>query len=389
MSDYLQKINKIEDENHQRILTNIKQTLIQKDEQLFKQITKKKTIVGFGFRLKKIVTPWGIVAIKRHRLLNKNKTKNKFFCPLDQWLGLSGDQRYDQYFVNKIQELIASNQYLSYTQLANSQPHKINKSQVHFLIKNRIQNHQNNQIIYELNEDKPLYINVDDTFLNLKINNQKVKHRIRFFNFHQGKNNKQKIMNLTSFAQIFPCHNNPIPPQQTAQQIKKIISKYYTNKPKKLVFCSDGTREFKHISNHLKAIPNLDKYHLIYRLYFLFKHRKSYTNIPKSVRKKWFKQCLDLAKNKPNLFLSFLDEIEQYIVQLKASNQFKNDLKKTKKYVLNNFSGIKFWQSRYYYSTTTEPFIFHKIKSFLGNKDKIFSLKIFQKLLNFRLNLLF
>lgn len=224
-------------------------------------------------------------------------------------------------------------------------------------------------------KNKNLFINVDDTYIKLRRNKIVEKMKIRLVAIHQGKDEKNKLINLKTFV-FFPELIN----DNQSNFIKTIIKKNYIGKPKKIIFCSDGAKEFKFISNKNGFLQCLDQWHVLHKLNIVLPPKmKNFNGLNIKVRSSIRNKLKKLIK-KTNLkkAISILQVLKW---KVKNTNLIKL-INEYVKYLKRNCEAINIW-SKENVSTTTEGFIFHKIKSFLGNKNKSFSYDIFKKIISF------
>ncbi|MDC4163050.1 UPF0236 family protein [Mycoplasma sp. T363T] len=355
------------------------------DNQLYFNLRSKSLnnhIVVKDFRKRKIITQFGVVWIKRRRYFNKRI--KRYIYLLDEKIELDKFSCYSKSFLEAIKYEILNNNFVL-EKIRKQFIHKVSRTHFKQLLNKivlKLKNEQNKKV--NLISTKNLYINVDDTFIRFKINNKIIKKRLRLFLFHQGKNNNNELINvryfITTKTSQFLLTNERA--ENNVSELEKIMRNFYKNKAKKLVLCSDGDREFNFLANKLKIDQSLDKWHLFYS--YLFRTinpiKKEYDGIPKTIRMKLYKQLKLVCKECPRKLLWAIRKFRKILLNTDPNSKIAKGFFKLIKYVKNNLDGILFWNSKDYFATITEPYIFHKIKKIMGDKNKAYSLNTFMNL---------
>lgn len=371
-----------------QICNQIKNELETADNEIYEEIKKHKPRKYWIERSRErtIITMFGKVTFQR-RIYRKisNSKKGKCTTPLDIKKKINKWKRYDQQIINRIIQR-SEKSFASFNNLGTFDMTNVNKVQVHRAIKNSLK--INYECKYKPKPNRLIYFNIDDTFVNLKVNNKAVKYRIRLIFIHQGKSKRNKFINSKIFSLMKVTENRKDVPSKLDILIGKIID---LNKFRdKIIFCSDGAQEFRKACEQLSLKQNIDEFHVWKQLDRTFRSRvKNYSMIPQNKRRDLYYQIKFYLKS--GNIKSALNKLHDLILTLSNDNQnreFILFLTNFYKYLKNNFKSILFWQSKEFYPTVTESYICEKVKSILGNKKKCFSLPVFQSLLAMRTNFL-
>lgn len=371
-----------------QICNQIKNELETADNEIYKEIKKQRPRKYWIERARKrtIITMFGKVTFQRriYRKISHSK-KGECITLLDIRKKINKWKRYDQQIINRIIQR-AERSFASFNNLGSFDMTNVNKVQVHRAIKNSLI--INHECKYKPKSNKLIYFNIDDTFVNLKVNNKAVKYRIRLIFIHQGKNKNNKFINPKIFSLMKITENRKNMPSKLDILIGKLID---LNKFRnKIIFCSDGAQEFRKACEQLNLKQNIDEFHVWKQLDRTFRSRiKNYSMVPQSKRRDLYYQMKFYLKSGD--ITSALNQIHDLISILTNDSQNKEFilfLTNFYKYLKNNFKSILFWQSEDFYPTVTESYICEKVKSILGNKKKWFSLPVFQSLLSMRTNFL-
>lgn len=370
------------------ICKEIEKEIIGKDEEIFKNIKfyNKKYNCEFKiskWRKRKLKVPDGVVVFNRRQYFYKLNGKKHYVFLVDKELGILRYKHFDKNYREEIFGLIKNNNQYSLTALANALPLKTSKSTIHRFLKYRPLN-QNYIKHKTLDDNKPLYINIDDTYNYFKVNKHWQKHRIRLFAFHQGKDYlTNKLINQNEVVYVVPKEIKTNA-NKTCQMIRSILGQLYTNIPKNLIINSDGANEFHQVAEILKAKKSLDTFHISQKLYWSFKPNiKMYCGINKNIRNLWFSKLKNLLsigafKKSENT----LETIKLWCYKFNKLAMWKS-LNSLIKYLRKNKKAILFKKSKLYYPITTEGFIFHRIKKLFLKKTGHFSIRVWQSIANF------
>lgn len=371
-------------EKHKEQINNIQLEIISKEIEYARQkienrFLKEKDIYGnkkyylHQYNKRIIKTPYGKISFKRAYI--KDVNNNKYFYPLDQHLDIKKYSQFDRNVVSEIKELLKARVRISCI----SKILKIHKSTIHYIIKRFEKEFKNSPIM--IDESKDLFINVDDTYNNFKVNKETKKKRIRLVAMHQGKDENNKLINLKTFV-YFPDEHKI----EQSIFINSLVKNHYKGTPKNIFFCSDGAREFKAISKENGFLKSLDQWHVLHKLNLVLPPKiKNFNGLSCDTRKILREKLKNLLKkSRVEKAISMLKNLS---IKHKFNNVFSKTINSFIRYLKYNIDAIKIWKKHNVW-TTTECFIFHKIKSFLGNKNKIFSIDIFRKIAGLHTNFL-
>lgn len=388
MNSYFDNLKDYANFQSTQICNQIKNELETSDNEIYEEIKKQKPRKYWIERKRErtIITMFGKVKFKRriYRKIQNNK-KGRCIIPLDIKKKINKWKRYDQQITKRMMQR-AEKSFASFNNLGNFDMTNVNKVQVSRAIKDSLKICSKYQ--YKPKPNRLIYFNIDDTFVNLKVNNKAVKYRIRLIFIHQGKNQKNKFINPKIFSLMKITENRKNVPSKLDILIGKIID---LNKFRdKIIFCSDGAQEFRKACEQLNLKQNIDEFHVWKQLDRTFRSRvKNYSMIPQNKRRDLYYQIKFYLKS--GNITSVFNQLNNLISTLTNDSQnreFILFLKNFYKYLKNNFKSILFWQSKEFYPTVTESYICEKVKSILGNKKKCFSLPVFQSLLSMRTNFL-
>ncbi|MBE4704133.1 Mbov_0401 family ICE element transposase-like protein [Spiroplasma platyhelix] len=362
-------------------LLQLKQEYENKDKEIFNSNWRKENgYIPHGVRKRTLITIFGKVTYKRHRYLIWNKNHYQFTYLSDIALGIKKYQRVTTHLHIKILSLIAQGK--RYQDILDCFP-------TANLTINTISNLINRTKIDSLDEiiakkvtpiklDKYLYVNIDDTFLNLKENNKKQQFRIRVVLFHTGydleksKDNK-KILKNSKIYVFLTKKEERINTKAFFEKIQKIASNFYSNsKQTKVIISGDGA---PWIRNSQKYWPNsvyiLDRFHTVRKIRQLFNpNNRNLQPIYETLR-----------------FLFFNGDYQamiQTLSDLWFHDNYKNlKLKQLKYYLINNekSQGISNQNQNFNIGCNIESTISHHVKSLLGYGSKAFSKNTYLKIL--------
>ncbi|VEU74273.1 Uncharacterised protein [Mycoplasmopsis citelli] len=237
--------------------------------------------------------------------------------------------------------------------------------------------------------NETLYLEVDDTFLNLRNNHNKVsKNRARVLVLHKGKDKNNKIIDKTTVVKIDLVNSNNSINKEFINAIKKVIFTHYANNYKQIVMYGDGAPFMRRLAKALNAEYILDWFHVVRKLFILCGFDKYNTE-----NKRLFMSFL--IKNHQSLFqllrkLLIKGEWKQVINLLEI--EFKNNWDKVsskkkklfedyKKYLKNNGEFITKYEEKYHIGSHTEAFISHQIKKHGTKKFSIYGINFFKTIL--------
>ncbi|WP_027121963.1 Mbov_0401 family ICE element transposase-like protein [[Mycoplasma] imitans] len=372
--------NNFHNQINEFLVKKLKEDYEQLDQKLYKDLRLDKSknhVVVKDLRTRKLISQFGVIFIKRRRYFDK--LKKCYLYLLDEEIKLTKFKCYLNSFLEAIKKEILSNNFVI-EKIRKQFFHQVSRTQFIRLLDQIIDKIQQEKIKKsKLVKSKNLYINVDDSFVKVRRKNKVVKTRLRSFLFHQGKDKNNNLINARYFVSL--C--DPVPldinlrVKKNSLQLKNIVEKFYKNKAKKLVLCSDGDKQFSALAKHLNIYQSLDKWHLFYS--YLFKIinplKREYDGINKNTRIKLYRTLKYICVNHPRKLIPEIKKLRKILINTHPGSEIASGFLRLISYIKNNFDGILFWKSRDYYPTITEPYIFHKIKKMLGDKNKSFSLK--------------
>ena len=312
---------------------------------------------------------------------------NKPVYLLDKKLEIERNQHISNKDKQSIYEMAAKDK-MTYSQIIHGIKNVFSKSSISRLVKQF-------KVIYEVDFEKSvdeyenIYIDLDDSFCPLRINNKGVDFKCKIVHTYQSRDIKtKKFINDTKTVLLNKCHMNSAKSTfLTIKAIREILEEYYSKDLSKyrLFFCGDGARYVRTIANYFGGYIVLDKFHLKSRI----KRDFNYKN--RTQRDLFASQIKGFSKIKKYYCNRILDLVEQTKVDeaIKLLNEFKNEYSfKTKEmnnlilHLKTNKDAIEIWKDPAYYGTFTETHVQQLVKSYYGNFGKCYSLETFINLLN-------
>lgn len=362
-------------------LLQLKKEYENKDKEIFNsQWRKEKGYIPHGIRERTLITIFGKLKYKRHRYLFWDKNCYKFAYLCDIALGIKKYQRISIHLQIKILSLISKGK--RYQDILDCFPSIKIKTNTITNIINRTNIDSLENIIIKtttpINIDKYLYVNIDDTFLNLKENNKKQQFRIRIVLFHTGYDEEQlqknkKILKNSRIFTFLIDKNIKLNTKLFFEKIKKIANSFYTNSNiAKVIISGDGAPWIRKFQSYWpNSIYILDRFHTIRKIRQLFnpnnklveptykKLKKAffngnYQNLIKILSKPWFKDSYKNFK---------LNQLKYYLKQNEQNKGISNQV--------HNFN----------IGCNIESTISHNIKWLLGYGSKSFSKQNYTKIL--------
>ena len=369
---------KVEDEN-QKVLREL---LEKKDHELYLNFDKKQYKL-VSKRRKWILYQNNWIHINRRYYFDKIDKKYK--CLLDEKLKIEKYQHITNEEKQCIFEMVAKNK-VTFSQVRKAYKNRLSTCTIHNLIKRHSINNYTS-FIFNPELFPFIFIDIDDTFQNLRVNNKKATFRFRIIHFYQFFDSEtKKFINEIKMVVVTKCNifeaNDK---EQITNKINEVITKNYGNKDKFQIFVSsDGARNLKKIAEYFNAIHAIDKYHVFNRIYLTFRTSQLITlnwmlndqSEKCSSRINLGKEILELVKNdKLDLALLRLNEIKKNsFIQCYSLNSLI-------KYLKNNKTSIETWKNMNYTGTYTETYVQQLVKSYFGNIGRCFSKDIFTKML--------
>lgn len=366
-------------------LLNLKEEYENKDKEIFDSKWRKENgYIPHGTRSRTLVTIFGKLTYRRHRYLIWDQGRYRFTYLSDIALGVKKYQRITTHLQIKILSLIAKGK--RYQDILDCFPmSNITQNTITNII-NRTKIGSLEQII--VNKVKPvklekyLYVNIDDTFLNLKNNNKKQQYRIRVILFHAGydleksKPNKKILKN----PRIFMFLNNKKEPynnQLIFNKIQEIAKSFYSNVDQaKVIISGDGASWIRTCQKYWpNSIYVLDRFHAIRKIRQLFNPNNK-----------------NMESVYENLKTSFINGNYQEMIKILSNpwfeDEYKNSkLKELKTYLSNNEKnqGITNQKHDFNIGCNIESTISHHVKWLLGYGSKAFSKENYSKILTLHL----
>lgn len=366
-------------------LVQLKEEYENKDKEIFNsQWRKENGYIPHGVRERTLITIFGKLTYKRHRYLIWNKNRYNFTYLADAALGIQKYQRVTAHLQIKVLTLISQGK--RYQDILDCMPKaKISSNTISNII-TRTEIDSLESIIS--NNVKPiplkdyLYINIDDTFLSLKENNQKQQYRVRVVLFHTGydqvksKGNKKFLKDSRIFI-FLTKKDERINTKTFFQKIQKIAAKFYNRVGQAQVIISgDGAPWIRQAQ---KYWPNssyiLDRFHTVRKIRQLFNPNNRHLQpIYEALRVMFFNgDYHTMMETLSDLW--FNDEYKDF------------KLKKLKSYLSNNEKnqGISNQKQKFNLGCNIESTISHHVKSLLGYGAKAFSKNNYLKILTLHL----
>lgn len=366
-------------------LLNLKQEYEDKDKEIFNsQWRKDKGYIPHGTRQRTLVTIFGKLTYKRHRYLIWNKNGYRFVYLSDLALGVKKYQRITTHLQIKILSLIAKGK--RYQDIIDCFPYSNITANTITNIINRINLDSLETIIMKkvqpIKLKQYLYVNIDDTFLNLKENNKKQQYRIRVILFHTGydlkksKPNKKVLQNQRIFI-FLNKKNQAYNNQLSFKKIQEIAKTFYCNVNKaKVIISGDGASWIRNCQRYWpSSIYVLDRFHTIRKLRQLF-------NPNNKLMQPVYEQL------RTTFFTGNYQEMMKILAKDWFQDQYKNSKLKELKYYLEHNErnqGISNQKYDFNIGCCIESTISHHIKWLLGYGSKSFSKNIYLKILTLHL----
>lgn len=362
-------------------LQQLKEEYENKDQEIFNsQWRKENGYIPHGTRKRTLITFFGKVTYKRHRYLLWDKKRYKFVYLSDIALGIKKYQRITIHLQIKILSLIAKGK--RYQDILDCFPTTTISSNTITNIINRTKLDSLEKIIMKKNQpinlDQYLYVNIDDTFLNLKENNKKQQFRIRVVLFHTGydeeksKENKKILKNSRIFVYLVKKETN-INTKVFFKKIYQMANIFYNNvNQAKIIISGDGAPWIRNLKNYWpNSIYILDRFHTIRKIRQLFN----------PVNKR-FQTIYETLKT------LFTNGNYQGLMQILSKHWFQDSyknfkLKQLRRYLTHNEKnqGVSNQVYDFNIGCNIESAISHNVKWLLGYGSKAFSKDIYLKIL--------
>ena len=325
------------------------------------------------------------VWVEMNRRYYYDKLDKKYVYLLDRHLGIEKYQHFLDDDKQTMFEMIAINK-MTFNQVRKAFRNHISTATIQYLIKSQIPN----IVTYSITNPqlfKFIYIDIDDTYLCLRINNKGVKYKFRVIHFYQYYDEiNNKFINEIKMVIVTKCNVLEVDDKSlTLKQINAVIAKNYGDRCNfKVYVSSDGARDLKAIAERLNATHALDRFHVISWVEHTFKTEQlKQINwlLNNSANKHSYK--INLKKQILELvFTGKIDEAISKLTNLKKKYPFSvHKINGLIKYLNNNKESIMTWQDSNYYGSFTETFCQQLVKSYFGNVGRCFSKITFIKML--------
>ena len=244
-------------------------------------------------------------------------------CLFDKFFKYEKKQHLSEKDKKHIYELVAKEK-MTFNQVIKALNLDISKSTISRIISKY-------KLVYEVNfeksvdEYKTIYIDLDDSFCPLRINNKGVDFKCKIVHTYQSRDTKTKrFINDTKTVLLNQCHMNSVKSTfLTIKSIKEILEEYYSKDLSKyrLFFCGDGARYVRTIANYFGGYVVLDKFHLKSRI----KRDFNYKN--RTQRDLFVNQIKGFSKIKKDYCNRIINLIEQIKVDevIELLSEFKNE----------------------------------------------------------------
>ena len=368
--------------NNNNSKEDLEQLLRNKDNDLFANYSKERyQLISKRWKWILYLNQW--LHVKRRYYYDKDKKENVYL--LDESLGIKKYQHISDEDKEFIFEMASINK-MTFRQIKKAFRNCISTCTVHNLIKKHIPKIYVKSIVNP--ELYPfIFIDIDDTWLNLRINNKKCKFRLRIVHFYQYYDSEQKhFINETKMV-ILTQHNAVELNDKNwmMDKINDVIDKNYGDRSKFHIFVgSDGARDLKLIAQYFNATHGIDKYHVLNRIWVTF--RSQQLKLMEWMLNDSTKlNCEKRSLCKPIIKLVKETKIEEALELLgdikKNCKSQCYQLNSLVKYLRNNIQSIKTWNNLNYKGTYTETYVQQLVKSYFGNLGRCYSKDNFIKML--------
>lgn len=362
-------------------LQQLKAEYENKDKEIFNSKWRKENgYIPHGTRKRTVITIFGKLTYKRHRYLIWEKNRYNFAYLSDNALGIKKYQRVTTHLQLKILSLISQGK--RYKDILDCFPSTTISPNTITNIINRTKIDSLEEIISKkvkpIELDEYLYVNIDDTFLNLKENNKKQQFRIRVVLFHTGYNletsrdNKKTLKNSRIFV-FLTKKENRINTKIFFEKIQNIAALFYSNiNHAKVIISGDGAPWIRNCQKYwTNSVYILDRFHTVRKIRQLFNpNNKALQPIYETLRILFFN----------GNYQAMMETLSNLWFQ----DNYKNlKLKQLKYYLINNEKnqGISNQIHNHNIGCNIESTISHHVKRLLGYGSKSFSKNIYLKIL--------
>lgn len=335
------------------------------DNYLFKNRNIKKYKV-VKFKERKLITKIGVISFKRriYKYYNITHKKWMYIALLDDHLQLQKWKHISSDVVDHIINSLGDGK--RYKDIIDTLPNcRISKMSISRITNNSFLNIESNQQI-KLKHKAIIYVNIDDSFLNLKNSNGfKQKYRFRIITFNTGFSDKNKTRLENKRVTYMYSSTEKIKPQEVTNFIYYQLKKYYCYSNQKIVICGDGAPWIKNIANNMNSDYLIDKWHPLKRLANEFLKKRNVKNLNRYY----------IAKDL--FFKGQWEELNNYLVQEHVSYE-------TRIYFYNNRVGVANQSKTWSFGVSAESDVYHFIKS-ISRGAKIYNFNSFSNMVNYRI----
>ena len=359
-----------------------KKMLLQEDFDWYLTYDKKRYDYVLR-RERKFMYEKHLICIKRRCYYDR--LNNEYVYPLDESLKIEKYQHISNKDKQAVVEMVAIKK-MTFNQVKAAFENHISTATIHNLIKSQIPN----IITYSITNPqlfKFIYIDIDDTYLCLRINNKGVKYKFKVIHFYQDYDTlNKKFINEIKMLIVTKCNALEIDDKSlTLKQINAVIAQNYGDRCNfKVYVSSDGARDLKAIAERLNATHALDRFHALSWIEHTFKTEQlKQINwlLNNSANKHSHK--INLKKQILELVLAGkIDEAICKLTNLKEKYPFSvHQINALIRYLSHNKESIMTWQDPNYYGSFTETYCQELVKSYFGNVGRCFSKITFIKML--------
>lgn len=235
---------------------------------------------------------------------------------------------------------------------------------------------------------KYIYIDIDDTFINLKTHNKGMEHKCKIVHTYQDYvRNGKRFINEIKMVLVNRSHmNSKECLNWTINQIRTVLIENYGDLSNFIIIVSgDGAKYIKTIAKAFNAQTGLDRWHLFNKIRAAFKTQalKKFAFIncdalkKKSKKNKYAERIIQLIKD------ANINEAYKLLLKVrKVCGFYCWELNSLIAYFQHNLKSIDIWSNPTYYGTFTETFVQQLVKCHFGDVGKCYSVNIFMRILN-------
>lgn len=361
-----------------RIRNDLKNYFEDVDQEIFfSSWRKNKGYIPDGFKSRTILTIYGPITFKRRVYKYWDKVRYHYVFLADKKLQIDKYSRVTSHLKFKILEQVATGKRqrdicdmfssANLTRVTISNIIKLSDFQDSF--------NQINENIVRVKIPKYLYVNLDETFIRLRKDNEMKKYRIRLVTFHTGydesSTDERKVLaNKRVYYELLPI-SKKINTFEFMLTLEKVARKFYSNIDEaKIIIGGDGAAWIRETSNYwVNSQYVLDKFHAIRYLKQIFPNSKSEINYQSYLQSKSFFEL--------GAFEELLAELKEVV----AKPGKEQKLEKIISYFINNVAGINNQSSDWNIGVSAEGDVSHIVKWLLGYGSKAFNYQTFKNML--------